>query len=109
MSLESGARLTLRVPPTKPEIGNRQVLPLVLVGVPTVAPVAAAPLKTMSVASTPTTASEKVTSTLTLLAVIFAPLAGLRVCTEGVTVLIVTLKPAEGPDALPAASTALTV
>ena len=62
ISLTSGARSMSSVPLTSPETGNRHVLPLGLVGVPTEAEPAAEPKSSMSEAPTPVTGSENVTS-----------------------------------------------
>ena len=81
MSFWSAARLTFREPLTSPETGNRQVLPPRLLGVPTLPP--AVPLSTKSVASTPCTASENVTSMLTLELTMVESGAGTRSVTVG--------------------------
>src|SRR6186997_2963063 len=83
MPLRAGASATLRAPLTNPATGKRHTLPPRLIGAATAALAAAAPLKTRSDASTPNTASENVTSMLTLLVVMVVPVVGAWAFTIG--------------------------
>ena len=83
ISLASGASVTVRSPSTKPLTPNRHTFPPKSLGSAILAPPAALPPSSRSLASTPTTPPEKVTSMLRSDTVTIVPITGVKDATVG--------------------------